>query len=78
LLAQPGGTRPPNSLARDVNDDGLVVGALLAGGYPSAFAWLPATGFVDLGTLPGGDDVGVDSGYAGASAYAVNWQGSSW
>ena len=86
LLAQPDGTRPPASDAYDVNDDGLVVGGMwsAAGAGVRAFAWLPATGFVDLGTLGGltavaeavnerGDVVGVSSTASGAS-HATLWE----
>jgi probable HAF family extracellular repeat protein len=85
LLAQPDGTRPPNTDAFGVNDDGLVVGTVrfAAGADIRAFAWLPATGFVDLGTLGGptaiaeavnerGDVVGVSSTASGA------WHATLW
>lgn len=86
LLAQPDGTRPPDTDAYDVNDDGLVVVGMwsAAGTLVRAFAWLPATGFVDLGTLGGpialaeavnerGDVVGVSSTASGAY-HAALWE----
>lgn len=76
------GTLGGNSLARDANDLGYVVGySLDASNSQRAFVWTPETGMRDLGPVDAYeiDEAGVTVVGSSANGAAVwNWNGSTW